>query len=121
MSFKVTRVGKNFKITVTSDHDVRVKVPVEASEKDEAQWIQNCRDIQNYLTYEDIQFTLRGQTLDANEEYLKLKSKHSGNHLVTRYGFNFELDTCVKAKVEDIYLLNKKTTQKLKEIDEKND
>ena len=41
--------GSKFKLTVTKDNELRIKVPKKSSEEDRAFWIKECLDIKEFL------------------------------------------------------------------------
>lgn len=90
--------SKKFKVTITSDHNMRIKVPIMASQEDLLIWKDKCCEILILLKKEDIPFTLRGHVSDPNKDRIHLHSEHSKKIKVTRFVFETFNDKLIMEK-----------------------
>ena len=67
----------NFKITITSVGELRIKVPIGTSQDIEDYWIERCIKITEYFLVNPYECTLRGRS--HNGEYQESFSLQCGN------------------------------------------
>ena len=85
--------GKKYKVTITSDHIMRVKVPESASKDDLELWTSKCWEMLLLLSEEVIQFTLRGHSSNPRHEKFVLHSEHAKKVNINKLGlFNFTIN-----------------------------
>lgn len=58
--------GTKFKITITTDGKLRVKIPRDTDSNVERQWIDRCKAITKYFILHPYDRTLRGETRYEN-------------------------------------------------------
>ena len=62
-----------FKITITSDKQMRIKIPKNLKNKFEEEWINKCNFIYKQLKEIEIKSTLRFKTKDINIDYAEFE------------------------------------------------
>jgi hypothetical protein len=83
MNIEIDSSGNKFKITVTSDENLRIKLPESYKNTSEGDlWVKICKDILIQITEKSLQseLTLRGKTSLSNAGYFynfTLTAEHS--------------------------------------------
>lgn len=90
MTPEIIRSGTKFKITITSDKQLRIKIPDINTGKNTDLWVAICTDVLAQMEYNNFssKFTLRGKAdINPNAEFYSftLSSKHSSG--TTTYEF----------------------------------
>lgn len=54
--------GTKFKITITSDADLRIKIPRDTDSNIEREWVNRCKTIAKYFQLHGYKYTVRSDT-----------------------------------------------------------
>jgi len=88
--------GNHYKITITSDHKLRIKIPDTASDEDASSWVIKCLIVDYLLKDTYISSTLRGRNRDINHPIIGLYKEIRINKRKRR-------ELVISAKIGDSY------------------